>query len=310
MLIQVIFCKVFNMKKTIIFFFINSILLCQNSFESIDIIYDARSLGLSGVGISDNITDESEYNNPSLLKIKNKKIKLSFLQYPANIKSHFIKYSTGFRNFSLSATYKSVNFGDFQRYDNEGIDLGQYSARDNSFGISISNSFSKSSDIGISLSLFQSRIDNLNSILGLLTLGANVDFPDSKASLGVVIRNIGLIFNDFTNYKETIPTSVGIGISKKITYLPLIIYSDIIWWELRTIARFGGEFSINNNFLVQIGTTSNKNQFNTNLLWRNIFSGISSGFIYKFSNNSIGMSVSNHGIAGILIGISFSTNLN
>ena len=64
MLTQPIFYKMFNLKKTIIYFFINSILICQNSFESIDIIYDTRSLGLSGVGISDNITDESEYHNP------------------------------------------------------------------------------------------------------------------------------------------------------------------------------------------------------------------------------------------------------
>ena len=113
MLTQPIFYKMFNLKKTIIYFFINSILICQNSFESIDIIYDTRSLGLSGVGISDNITDESEYHNPSLLSIKNQKIKLSFLQFPANIKSHYIKYSKGFRNFSLSTTFKSINFGDF-----------------------------------------------------------------------------------------------------------------------------------------------------------------------------------------------------
>tara|TARA_A100001011_G_scaffold93500_1_gene98375 strand:+ start:5807 stop:6703 length:897 start_codon:yes stop_codon:yes gene_type:complete len=298
------------MKKIITYLFMSSIIFSQSAFQSIQIIYDSKSLGLSGVGISNSRSDESEFQNPSLLSSNNKKLKLSFIQYPANINSHFFNYTMKFKNLYFSGHYKGINFGNFQRYDKDGIGLGEFSARDNSFGISVANSLSENSDLGISLSLFQSRIDNLSSILGLITIGGNVNFPSSKFSIGGVVRNIGLVFDHYTTHEEIIPSSAGIGLSKKLEYLPLTIYSDILWWESRTILKFGGEFLINKNFQLQIGTSSNKNNFNTDLVWRNIFSGFSSGFIYNTGKHSIGMSLLNNGIAGILIGIGFSANLN
>ena len=67
-----------------------------------------------------------------------------------------------------------------------------------------------------------------------------------------MIRNIGLIFDHFTTYEEMIPSSAGLGISKKLEYLPLTIYSDIIWWKSRTIFKIGGEFVINKNFVTNL----------------------------------------------------------
>tara|TARA_Y100000817_G_scaffold41409_2_gene28345 strand:- start:1661 stop:2557 length:897 start_codon:yes stop_codon:yes gene_type:complete len=298
------------MKNFVIYILISKILFSQSAFQSIELIYDSKSLGISGVGISNINSDESEFQNPSLLANNDKKLKLSFIQYPANINSHYFKYTTKFKNLSLSGNYKGINFGNFERYDNDGIHFGQFSARDNLFGMSIANSLTENSALGFSLSLFQSRIDDLNSILGLITIGGNINFPTENFSLGGVIRNIGLIFDHFTTYEEMIPSSAGLGISKKLEYLPLTIYSDIIWWKSRTIFKIGGEFVINKNFQLQFGTSSEKNNFNTDLLWRDIFSGFSSGFLYNTGRHSIDMSLLNNGIAGILIGIGISSKLN
>lgn len=278
----------------------------QNAYSSLDVAYHFRSIGMSGSGVADLLNADVSTLNPALLAGSRKTIILSAIRYPAAIQTQFLEWRAGLNKWHMAATYRGVNYGDFNERDLDGTELGSFSAADAWMSLALAKSVSAFSEFGASAGFFQSRIGSVQAILGLLTLGGRVTIPPIETSLGVSIRNIGTTIETYSSYKEQIPTSVAIGLTRKMAYLPLLLSIDTIWWKERSLIKVGGEFSLPKNFFVQIGSSSLRNDLKTGELWRDITSGISMGIGCALPRTSLGFAVGNGGVGGVSVGLGFS----
>lgn len=294
------------MYRFIIVFFAIVPLSAQTAYASLDISYHFRSIGMSGSGLSDLSSSDASNLNPALLSRSNKALIISAIQYPASIRTHFFEFRTKWNSWYLSTTYKGVNYGDFLERDINGEQLGNFSASDAWIAFAFARKLAPFADVGFSTGLFQSRIGTLESFLGLITFGSRVSIPKTSTSIGVTIRNIGLALESFTSYKEDIPTSVSIGLTHELRYLPLLLSVDAIWWRDKNMVKIGGEFSISENLFLYLGTNSLRNELQIERLWMDIRSGISMGIGYDINQMSLGFSFANNGVGGIMLGLGFA----
>ena len=196
------------------FFFI-TLLSGQTAFTSLDIPYHFRSIGMSGSGVADLLSADVS----------------NLIQYPAFIRTHFVEWRTEWNKWYVSSTFKGVNYGDFLERDINGLELGKFSARDTWISFAFARQLAPIADIGFSTGFFQSSIGELQALLGLITFGTRVIIPEISTSLGVTIRNIGVDLDSYTSYKEDIPTSITIGLTHELRYLPLLLSVDGFWWS-------------------------------------------------------------------------------
>ena len=291
-------------------FFLITLLSGQTAFTSLDIPYHFRSVGMSGSGVADLLSADVSNLNPALLSGSKKALSLSGIQYPAFIRTHFVEWRTEWNKWYMSSTFKGVNYGDFLERDINGLELGKFSARDAWISFAFARKLAPIADIGFSTGFFQSRIGELQALLGLITFGTRVIIPEISTSLGVTIRNIGVDLDSYTSYKEDIPTSITIGLTHELRYLPLLLSADGFWWRDKSLLKIGGAFSISKDFFLYLGTSSVRNNLQIGRLWKDITSGFSMGLGYDIKKMSLGLSLANNGVGGIMIGLGFSRKLN
>ena len=294
------------MRKTLLIFFLIGSAWAQTSYQSLDIAYHVRSLGMSGSGVADVLGADVSSLNPALLSGKEKTLILSAVRYPATVQSQLAEWRMAVKGLSVAATFRSVNYGAFKERDRDGNDMGSFSAGDAWLNVAVAKSLSSLADVGVSVGMFQSSVGNVTAVLGLVSLGGRVSIPQLETSLGVSIRNLGTTVKEYTSHIEVIPTSVAIGVTRKMEYLPLTLSADAVWWEKRSLFRLGGEFSLPRGLFLQLGTSSFRSDLQTGELWRDIASGFSLGFGYSLKRVSVGFAVANSGVGGMSLGVGFS----
>lgn len=280
--------------------------MAQEAYQALDIPYHVRSVGMSGSGVGDVLGTDVSSLNPALLAGVGKKLIISAVRYPAVVRSQFAEWRTVWRNLSVATTFRGVNYGSFTERNRESEDLGSFSAGDVWLTAAVAKKITTLVDVGVSLGIFQSRVDEVDAMLGLVSLGGRVSIPQLETSLGVSIRNVGTTLRGYTTYDEPIPTSVAIGITRRLAHLPLTLSLDGIWWKERSLLRLGGEFSLPRGFHLQFGTTSRRSALQTGSVWRDIVSGVSLGVGYDLSQTSLGLAVANNGVGGSSLGFGFS----
>jgi hypothetical protein len=262
-------------------------------------------VGLSGSGVGDLMAMDVSTLNPALLSAAPKSFVVSVVRYPASIQSQFVEWRSNWKELNLSATFKGVNYGAFKERDRDGAELGDFSAGDAWISFALARKISNLADVGLSAGLFQSRVGEVQAMLGLISIGGRVTIPQAASSLGVSVRNLGTTVQTYTAHKEEIPTSVAVGITRKMAYLPLSLSVDGIWWKEITLLKIGGEFSLPRGFFLQFGSSSFRGDLHTGELWRDIASGISLGLGYEMPRMNIGFAVGNSGVGGVSLGIGF-----
>ncbi|MBH30467.1 MAG: hypothetical protein CMG71_00570 [Candidatus Marinimicrobia bacterium] len=286
--------------------FFTSLLFGQTSYTSLDLSYHIRSVGMSGSGVGDLMGMDVSTFNPALLSGAPKSFAFSVVRYPASIQSQFLEWRSQWKEMNLSATFRGVNYGTFRERDRDGAELGDFSAGDAWISFALARKVSNLADVGVSAGLFQSRVGEVQAMLGLISVGGRVTIPQAASSLGVSIRNLGATVETYTSHKEEIPTSVAVGITRKMAYLPLSLSVDGVWWKDITLYKIGGEFSLPRGFFLQFGSSSLRGDLQTGELWRDIASGISLGLGYEMPRMNIGFAVGNSGVGGVSLGIGFS----
>ncbi|MEE2876253.1 MAG: hypothetical protein VX822_00510 [Candidatus Neomarinimicrobiota bacterium] len=288
--------------------FCTCLLFGQTAYTSLEIPYHIRSVGMSGSGVGDLLAMDVSSLNPALLSGARKTLVVSAVRYPASIQSQYVEWRSEWKGLHLSATFRGVSYGDFTERDREGGELEDFSAGDAWLSFAMAKKLSTLADIGLSAGLFQSRVGDVQAMLGLISIGGRVTIPQFAASLGVSVRNLGTTAESYTSHTEEIPTSVAIGLTRRMAYLPLSLSLDGVWWKERSLFRIGGEFSLSKGFFLQFGSSSLRGDLQTGELWRDIASGVSFGFGYEMPRMAIGFAVGNSGVGGASLGVGFSRN--
>ena len=181
------------------------------------------SMGGAGFLISSAISLKT---NPATYNL-NRQFTTAVLKYPASITSQSAGFNIPLKHGVLTASIKHISYGIFKGYNEYGQFTKNYKSYDTWFGSSYSKKIKKAPIfIGSSINWHSSLFNRL--VINELTFstGGKLFFNNQDDAIGVTVHQFGIrLKNNKTVY--ILPTIVVSG-SKKLSYLPVIIYTDLL----------------------------------------------------------------------------------
>jgi|WetSurSiteA1Bulk_404760.scaffolds.fasta_scaffold57438_1 hypothetical protein len=265
--------KVIKIISAVIIMFLvsfNSNAQQQYTYNFLTLNTDARSSAMAGSVVS--MEDDVNlifYNPAALSTLKNMQASVGFFKYLMDINSGSAAYSQYFKDIGyLGAGIRYVNYGNFDRYDENYQNTGTFGASDFSLSIGYANIVKQNLKLGANAKFIYSTIDEYNSIGLAVDLGAIYTFPEDKFNIGASILNLGAQLKSYNGNNERLPLDVRLGITKQLEYLPLTF--NLGWSNLADdydnfFDRFkniivGGEFNLNEYVDLRIGYSNPKRQ--------------------------------------------------
>lgn len=238
------------------------------NFLKLDI--GARASALGGSFNSNTGDVNSIFYNPAALStLKNTQASIGFFKYLLDINSGNIAYSQRYKDAGyFGAAIRYMNYGSFEKFDQQSNSLGTFSANDLAFSLGYANVYSNNIHYGINLKLIHSSIDDFSSTAVAVDAGVLYTIPSSMWNFGLSILNAGSQIKEYSTTKENLPLDLRFGVSKKLEHLPLTVHldlSNLIEKEDEFFDRFknlsvGGEFEFSENVQFRIGYDNAKRQ--------------------------------------------------
>lgn len=211
----------------------------STSFAALDIPYAPRAAALGGNNIA---VRDGDLNlalmNPALLdSLAHQQLSMGYLGYFAGSRAGYASYGhhvDSLATFSASVSY--LGYGDFDRTDETGQVIGNFTANDFIFSLSGAVPIDTAWTIGASAKFIYSAVDSYYSAAAALDLGGSYFNPAKRFSAGLVVRNLGVQFNTyFEEVKEDLPFQIQLGIAKQFKHAPFrftIVAENLQTWDL------------------------------------------------------------------------------
>ena len=199
----------------------------------------ARQAALGGNFISISDADLNlAYSNPALLnESHHHHLALNYNSLFAGINYSnvaFAKHIDSLATFSANLQYFS--YGEFIETDITGAELGSFNPNEFMFSLGASRPIDSLLTVGAHLNILSSNLYTVNSFAVGLDLGAHYRIPGAQISMGLVMKNIGVVLDDYSDNEETvIPFEIQYGISKRLAKSPLrftLTLENLQQWDL------------------------------------------------------------------------------
>ena len=221
----------------------------SNSFASLQLPSFAKIAGLGGVNASLYNGENSFFlYNPALLSEDgNDHLSLSYAVLPGGAGLSNANY-----NFNISklgtfgAGLQYISYGAIQGYDNTGAPTQEFTPNDFTFTIAHARQ-ANNFRLGASLKFVNANINGYNGNAILFDLGGVFIHPLKDFTVGMTIKNFGLITSEFSAASQTsLPFDVQIGTSIKPEHLPIRISVTLHQLQKWNLMNAGEEiFSLN-----------------------------------------------------------------
>ncbi|WP_027418255.1 type IX secretion system protein PorQ [Crocinitomix catalasitica] len=317
-----------------------------NSFQFLDLDFNARSVGLGGdfIAVKDNDIDLA-VANPSLITEKmDGNLSLNHFFYPAGINYGMLAYGKKIKDLGVFTGHlRYVAYGKFQRTDETGVDQGTFTAGDYDIGIGYGKEINEYFSIGGNINMILSHYESYTA----MGIGADVSatyFNEEKNfTVTLLARNIGYQFKGYTSdNNEPLPIEVLAGMSYKFEHAPIrlgLIYKDVTNWDLTyndpsleptidelsndTIpvpsatfvqklgyhTNFSAEFLATENFNIRVGFNFQQ-RYGLGIVDRKGLSGFSMGFGFKVKRFAFNYAIAFNSAAGTTNVFGIRTNFN
>jgi len=250
--------------------FLNISIFSQNTYDFLRLDLSARAAALGGTFVSNTDDPNVIFYNPAGLKmLSGSPVSFSFLKYLLDINFASITYSTELENIGrVAAGIKYVNYGKFTGADEFGNITGEYGAGEAAFVLGYSNVIDNNFYYGVNAKFIYSSIADRSSSAIALDLGLNYNVPAQEFSVGFAILNAGKQLSSYYSTKENLPLDFTVGVSKKLTYLPLRLSLDFhrlnddqpdFISHLRAFT-IGAEFTLSKVLRLRLGYDNEKRQ--------------------------------------------------
>ena len=208
------------------------------------------------------LSANAQIKNPAVLN-KSRSITTSIVKYPALISSQSLNLNLPLDNFVFSSSLKHISYGVFKGYNENGDDVGSYRSNETWVDGYISKEMNSYPILlGSSISLKSANFSTLNIKTLSTSFGAIGYFKNKNNAVGLSINQIGLeLANQQLSY---ISPNFILGVSRKLNYLPAIIYFDFLIEKKYDIEIFMGAcFSVNKTMKIFFGSSNRKIDQNT-----------------------------------------------
>ena len=295
----------YRLRYKIINLFLFCSLVAKTGYPALDIYTSSIHLSMAGAGYLHS-SPVSVKNNPS--SVFERSFSASLIKYPASISAQSAGLQFPFKNGGGSVSLHNISYGTFQGYDEDAQFTGAYSSSDTWFRTSYRSKILLTPIYyGVSSSFYSSSYNAHKVRLITFALGLHIKLSQYNTVLGVSAHNFG---KQIEGAKVDFLPQALFSISKKLTHLPLTLYSDLISYsQTKKLDLFiGSDFKINKNVNMRAGSSTRKVTHNTNRgLMSSLLGASGIGFGYKSENIFIHYGFFIHGttafVQGLEIGI-------
>ena len=294
-------------------------------FEFLRTDFSARSAALGSAFI----TVRGDLNglnlNPAgLAFLKNRQFVFNYTNYLIDINGGMAAYSQQvpyLKRVAVVVTY--FDYGQFEETNAFAVNTGRsFSANDFALAITQADHLDKNFSYGITTKLAYSRIADYTASAWLFDFGLIYKATfQSELYFAVSLQNLGWqldSFSETSNVNEPMPTSLNIGVSKKLAHLPLEISFRLQklnqqaenWYDRFKRFSIGGEFRLSEHLHLRLGYNNEQHEsLQSDVTTQGKFAGFSAGiglFVksfridYSYSNFEFLGNVHRFGISGSL----------
>jgi len=256
----------------LIFAALTSVLYSQTNttYNFLKLDVDARSSAMAGSFITaENDVNILFYNPSGIATLEKSQVSAGFFKYLLDINSGNAAYAMKYKNIGyFSAGIRYVNYGSFDKYDENFNNVGTFSANDLAFSVGYANEYEGKLFYGANAKFIYSNIDEFTSTGLALDLGLMYKIAEYDASLGISLLNLGTQMSSYLDSKENLPLELRFGGSKKLEYLPLLFnfsFNNLVEDTEDFIDRFknfslGGEFILSDYINLRLGYNNQQRQ--------------------------------------------------
>lgn len=299
-------------------------------YRFLEVVPSAQAAALGGnhVALFNNQASHFYLNPAYLTPESSQSVSATFVNYLADARYGFANASYHVPSLgTVGVGLRYFGYGDLQLLDENGNQLGDFSAGDLAISTALSTQLSKKMFAGGGIQFIHSsyqvyRSTALTGSAGLYYLDKEADF-----SAGLSIRNLGDQLSAYNGLREDIPFDVSVGFSKKPDRFPFRLNVTIrqlnnrylrVLGETETpsflenLARhtiFGGEASLGQHVMLRLGYNryaQEQARSNENF----DFSGLSMGVGITIKGIIVDLSRSSMSSIGSVLQLSVRTQIN
>lgn len=182
------------------------------------------------------------HSNPAALNpAMGKQAAFNFCNYVGDLKYYNVAHARSFRQGTGALSVQALNYGTFKGYDEAGNKLADFKAADYSINLHYAKPLADSMfNIGVALKTIISQYDIYSSYGNALDFG--IIYHNKKDfAVSLLARNVGIVYKTYTGTsgRETLPTSVQLGFSKKVPKAPFrvfVVYDQLLKWNLNYVS--------------------------------------------------------------------------
>ena len=200
------------------------------------------------------------FSNPALLQsVSHQSITLGYMNYMRGANTASASYThVGKEKATVAVSAQYMDYGKMKEMNAEGIQTGEFSARDINVGAYLSYDLAKNLAGGITAKFIASYIGQYNSLAMGVDLGINYFDPERQWSLSAVAKNLGGQLKAYDDEFERMPFDLLVGVSKRLVGAPFRLHatlSDLTNWDYRFVNHLsaGVDILLSDNIWVGAG---------------------------------------------------------
>lgn len=254
------------MKRTIFALLLScaSFLYAQKStYDFLRLDMNARVAALNGSFVS--MTDDPNvlfYNPAALTTMTAARVSASYFKHLLDVNAGslaYAQYAEGVGNFGLGISY--IDYGSFTQTDAAMNELGTFGARELAVVGGIGAAIDEATTYGINAKIIYSSIAEYNSSAFAVDAGILYQIPSENITVGASLLNLGRQLSTYAGQRESLPTDLKVGITKRPEHLPVLLNLDLhklnesqdnFFDRFKTFS-FGAEFLMSESFRLRLG---------------------------------------------------------
>jgi hypothetical protein len=248
----------------------------MHTFDFLNVSTSARTSALGGLNVSLADHDVNLFaGNPALAGDTLAGVaSVNYLFYMADVGQAFLSYSHDFKKTGpIVFGVQHIRYGEINGYDVNGNETGRFYAGETALLIAKQHQV-KNFRLGVTLKGVFSNIAAYKASAVLMDVGGLFIHPQKPFTAALVIKNIGVVLNSYTDAKNTVPFDVQAGVTFKPEHMPLrfsltafnLTQKDVTYYDSdageekpRTVAKvlshlnLGTEILIHKNVSLMVG---------------------------------------------------------
>ena len=235
-----------------------------------------RVAGLAGAAVALDASDVSTaFQNPALVGAAMEgMLSATYLNHLTDVKAGFVSYAvSGGKLGTVVGGLRYLTYGTFERADANGVKDGTtFGAYDAIVTLGLGRVHGESLHYGASIHWVNARIDDASAGAFAADAGVYYYMEGEQTGLSLSLHNVGVTVNSFGETGDDLPLDLRVGISKRLTHLPL--HLTLMGYNLHDFGgsegsiaddvlehiAIGGEFILGPAFRLRVGYNHRRHQ--------------------------------------------------